>query len=113
MALLKQRLSSFTGKTPGYCISRISPTPEYPEAHRIAAELLKIHRDGTLLEKDRHFYATLIATFGGTYQGMAEKPVAVRHFTPTKEQRVRVPLGLTPVERQQFLQDDLDAAFGT
>jgi hypothetical protein len=30
-------------------------------------------------------------------------------YTPTEAQRVRIPFGLTPKERKQFIQNDLDA----
>jgi hypothetical protein len=33
-------------------------------------------------------------------------------YTPTEAQRVRIPFGLTPKERKQFIQDDLDAISG-
>ena len=32
-------------------------------------------------------------------------------YTPTEAQRVRIPFGLTPEERKQWIQDDLEAIF--
>ena len=42
------------------------------EAHRIAAELLKLHRDGAISgpdDSDARLFATVIHTFGATYVG--------------------------------------------
>jgi hypothetical protein len=44
------------------------------EAHRIAAEVNRLHRDGAFASKsaqdtDAAFYATLLRDFGGTYLG--------------------------------------------
>jgi hypothetical protein len=43
-----------------------------PEAHRIAGELVKLHRDGAISGPDdpeAHFFASLLHAFGATYNG--------------------------------------------
>jgi hypothetical protein len=45
------------------------PKPEF-EAHRIAAELVRLHRDGGVAsQKGASFYAHLLHDFGATYTG--------------------------------------------
>ena len=42
------------------------------DAHRIAGELVKLHRDGAFSgpgDPEAEFYAQLIHMFGGTYEG--------------------------------------------
>jgi hypothetical protein len=87
------------------------------KAHRIAGELVKMHRDGAIKGADdpeAQFYSPVLHTFGGTYASKRsdKKEAPTGPYVPTKEQLVIVPPGLTRKERMKFLQDDLDEAFG-
>jgi hypothetical protein len=83
------------------------------EARRIAGELVRLHGDGAIRsQKDASFYAHLIRDLDATYTGRiicAGKDLPPRPCVPTKQQRIRVPYGLTPEERR-LLQEDLDDA---
>ena len=86
--------------------------PEF-EAHRIAAELVRLHGDGAVRShEDARFDAHLLRDFDATYTGpmrCAQQDTS-GPYVPTAMQRVRVPHGLTKEERQRFLQKDLDDA---
>lgn len=90
-------------------------TPEF-EAHRIAAELVRLRGDGAVRShEDARFYAHLLRDFDATYTGSVSKTKAddpAGPYVPTKQQRVRVPHGLTKEKRRSFLQKDLDDAIG-
>ena len=110
--------------------------PEDIEANRIAGELRKLKDAGALKEpEDPPFFKSLIRIFEATFLSkgtqeptrMAGPPrysqviptpdgnpppgifVRGKPYTPTEQQRVRIPYGLTYAERQRFLQDDLDS----
>jgi hypothetical protein len=54
-----------------------STVAESAEAKRVAGELLKLHRDGTISgprDPEANFYAQVILTFGGTYIGLHGTP---------------------------------------
>jgi hypothetical protein len=85
------------------------------EARRIAAGLVRLHKDGAIASQaDAMFYARLLRDFGATYLGPVE--AASRRtpdqspYVPTAMQFVRVPRGLTREGRQRFLQEDLGEA---
>jgi hypothetical protein len=97
------------------------------EAHRIAAELVRLHKAGAIKsEQDLSFYAHLIRDFGAAYIGKimpvaAEReksegnpPVGVyvpgKPYTPTAAQRVKVPRGLSRKKEAEFLARDLEEA---
>jgi hypothetical protein len=49
---------------------------DFAEAHRIATELLKLHRDGAISgpnDPEARFLANLIHTFGATYTGRIQR----------------------------------------
>jgi hypothetical protein len=81
------------------------------EAHRIAAELVRLHRDGGIASQaDASFYAHLLRDFDATYTGPVSKTDEddqLGRYMPTKQQLVRVPRRLTREERKRFLQEDL------
>jgi hypothetical protein len=95
------------------------------EARRIALELVKLYHAGVITGADDPnlvFCACLIRDFGATVlpkEGQdttnpdSNPPPGVlvpgKPYTPTEEQRVRVPWGLSYEERKKFLQDDLDS----
>jgi hypothetical protein len=62
------------------------------EPKRIAAELMRLHRDGAI--RSQH-------NAGGNGPGP---------YVPTKQQRVRILPGLTHEQRRRHLQEDLDRA---
>jgi hypothetical protein len=101
---------------PAETLQATTPQPEAPEseAHRIAAELVRVHRDDAIRShKDASFYAHLLRDFDATYTGPVSKTDAdhpAGPYVPTKQQCVRVPYGLTLEERRRFLQEDLDDA---
>ena len=83
----------------------------------MADELLKMYQDGVVSGPDdpeASFCAKVIYMFGGTYTPTRseKKEDPTGPYKPTKEQLVVVPPGLTRKEREKFLQDDLDKAFG-
>ena len=84
---------------------------ELTEARRIAGELVRLHRDGAIRsQKDASFYAHLLRDFGATYTGpVSNNDGMIRRapYLPTKQQRVRVPRGLTMEERVQKDLDDM------
>ena len=83
------------------------------EARRIAAELVRLHKDGAIASQaDAMFYARLLCDFGAAYTGpVSSVPQdASGPYVPTAMQLVRVPRGLTREERQRSLQKDLDDA---
>jgi hypothetical protein len=86
------------------------------EAHRIAAELVRLHKDGTIRSQaDARLYAHLLCDFDAAYTGPVsntDDDDQPGRYMPTKEQLVRVPRGLTIEERQRFLQKDLDDMAG-
>jgi hypothetical protein len=55
------------------------------------------------------FYACLIRDFGATVLPPRDPPPDTGPHTPTEQQGVRIPWGLTASERKKFLQDDLDS----
>ena len=94
----------------------LQPDAPESEAHRIAAELVRLHRDGAIRShKDASFYAHLLCHFDAAYTGPVsntDEDDQPGRYMPTKQQRVRVPSGLTMEERQRFLQKDLDEMAG-
>jgi hypothetical protein len=82
-------------------------------AKKGAGELVRLQGDGAIRsQKDASFYAHLIRDLDATYTGRiicAGKDLPPRPCVPTKQQRIRVPYGLTPEERR-LLQEDLDDA---
>jgi hypothetical protein len=96
------------------------------EAHRIARELVKLYHVRAITgrnDPNARFYTCLIATFGAAFVPQAEQaldsnpdgnsPPGIlmrgKPYTPTEQQRVRIPYGLTYAERWRFFQDDLDS----
>ena len=64
--------------------------PDAPEseAHRIAAELVRLHRDGAIAsQKDASFYAHLLRDFDATYTG----PVSNIHADVRQAPMCRLP----------------------
>jgi hypothetical protein len=118
-------------ETPANCLpikdaKALSDAEFLAEARRIARELVKLYHAGVITGPDDPeaiFCACLIRDFGGTVLlratwGADSDPdgnpapgvfVPGKPYTPTEEQRVRVPYGLTREEQRKFLQDDLDS----
>jgi hypothetical protein len=116
----KTRASAETSPPPAFQAETLQATtlqPDAPEseAHRIAAELVRLHRDGGIAsQKDASFYANLLRDFKAVYTGPVRRVPAdpPGPYVPTAMQRVRVPRGLTVEERRRFLQKDLDDMAG-
>ena len=89
------------------------------EARRIAGELVKLHTRGIVKSADdpeARFHAAMIHQFGGTVidgdkstpdDTPVDKPVKL-----TAEQKVKVPPGLRGRALNDYLQRDLEDAFG-
>ena len=94
----------------------VEPNPtensaDLSESRRIAAELLKLKCHGAIKgPADASFFDRLIRDFDAVYTGPPVDSAASARLSA--KQRVRVPHGLTMVERQRFLQKDLDEAIG-
>ena len=93
------------------------------EAHRIANELVKLHKAGAIKgDQDASFHANLVlfgASFTVRVGPYAPKPGAPNGFTvpepgkpytPTEAQRVKVPRGLSRKQEAEFLARDLEEA---
>ena len=65
-------------------------------------------------DPEAQFYSQVLHTFGGTYtpRSTEKKEATTGPYKPTAEQLVIVPPGLTRKQREKFLQDDSDKAFG-
>ena len=85
------------------------------EAHRIAAELVKLHAAGAITgpdDPDAVFYATLLRIFGGTVSA-STTPAHDNASGLTPEQLVpEPPPGLSARERMAFYDADLEDAIG-
>jgi hypothetical protein len=114
----KTGASAGTSPPPAFPAETLEATtfqPDAPEseAHRIAAELVRLHGDGAIgSHNDASFYAYLLRDFDATYTGPARSVRAdpPGPYVPTAMQRVHVPRGLTVEERQRFLRKDLEDA---
>jgi hypothetical protein len=92
------------------------PPIDLEEAHRIAGELVKLHKRGVIKGADDPeavFMAGMLKMFGGTVVETRadDKPQATGKYTPTDEQLVKVPFGLHGKALRDFLQKDLEDAF--
>jgi hypothetical protein len=77
-----QKIATSTEKKPQ--TSEVLSDAELTEAHRIAAELAKLHRDGVISGPDDPqavFYATLVRDFGGSY--MVKRSPSADRETPS------------------------------
>ena len=121
MSLLRQRLAVFTGTTGESCISRISratvkepkPAESSPLDDPIIAKALEIF--GAVIEEGMRYKQPEPTEHYDRGNNLPPPGVLVPGlpYTPTEAQRVRIPFGLTPKERKQWIQDDLEAISGS
>jgi hypothetical protein len=117
MSLLRQRLAVFTGTTGENCIPRISraaakeseSAESSPLDDPVIAKALEIF--GAEIEEDMRYKQPEPTEHYARGNNLPPSGVLVPGlpYAPTQAQRVRTPFGLTPRERKEWIQDDLDA----